>query len=291
MKSVRMGTNLAPDRPTRFNNTTTMLYKWYILYLCGILGLNAALYGTDSEESASVRLEMPADQINVILRQTCMPDLGRGRLAKILTRYYIEGFGGPEVWEKISSLKVSGNLLLKEGEFELNAFQKKPDLIKVSMRDNQREWVLGYDGETAWREFPGANRKAEPMPADEARRFKHNAHFGNHLLYPFASGKTIEYMDTIPVEGTICHQIRVTLDTDYQVDYFIDIRTYLEIKAVNTDLRTGEVNSLVYQDYFREYGMPIARQVESFEDGEWVSSLRLDEVKVNAGVMPWMFKM
>ena len=57
------------------------------------------------------------------------------------------------------------------------------------------------------------------------------------------------------------------------------------------DLRTGEVNSLVYQDYFREYGMPIARQVESFEDGEWVSSLRLDEVKVNAGVIPWMFKM
>ena len=84
---------------------------------------------------------------------------------------------------------------------------------------------------------------------------------------------------------------RVTLDTDYQVDYFLDIRTYLEIKAVNTDLRTGKVNSLVYQDYFREYGMPIARQVESFEDGEWVSSLRLDEVKVNAGVIPWMFKM
>ena len=27
------------------------------------------------------------------------------------------------------------------------------------------------------------------------------------------------------------------------------------------------------------------------ENGEWVSSLTLDEVKINAGIIPWMFKM
>lgn len=268
-----------------------MISKWHILHLCLALGLSSVLSGADSGESIGDRLEMPADEINVILRQTSMPELGSGRLAKILTRYYVEGLGGPEDWEKISSLKVSGTLFLKEEEFELNAYQKKPDLIKMSIRGKQRELVLGYDGETAWQDLPGANNKAEPMSADEARRFKHSAHFGNHLLYPFASGKTIEYIDTVPAEGNVCHQIRVTLDTDYQVDYFIDIRTYLEIKVVNTDLRTGQASSIVYQDYIREYGMPIAKQVESFENGEWVSSLRLDEVKVNAGVIPWMFKM
>ena len=31
-------------------------------------------------------------------------------------------------------------------------------------------------------------------------------------------------------------------------------------------------------------------EVESFENGEWVSSLALNDFKVNAGVMSWMFK-
>ena len=123
------------------------------------------------------------------------------------------------------------------------------------------------------------------------RRFQHSACFGSYLLYPFAEGKKIEYIDTVPTDGNICHQIRVTLASGYQVDYFIDIRSYLEIKSINTDLRDGEVNSVLYRDYTREFGMPIARQVESYEAGEWISTLIIEEVKVNSGVFQWMFKM
>lgn len=248
------------------------------------------MFTAKAGESAGDTLQSPAEEISIILRQTPMPELGNGRLAKILTRYYIEGLGGSENWKEISSLKVSGTLKLKDGEFELNAYQKKPDLIKMTIRGNQGDLVLGYDGEIAWQEMPGRDAIPQPMAAAEARRFKHSAHFGNHLLYPYASGKTIEYIDTVPAEGNVCHQIRVVLDTDYQIDYFIDIRTYLEIKVVNTDLLQGKTNSVIYKDYIREFGMPIAKQVESYENGEWVSSLTLEHVKVNSGVVPWMFK-
>ena len=83
----------------------------------------------------------------------------------------------------------------------------------------------------------------------------------------------------------------MTLDTDYQIDYFIDIRTYLEVKVVNTDLRTGAVSSKVYGDYIRDFGIPIAKKVVSFEEGIWFSTLELDQVEVNPGIMPWMFSM
>lgn len=262
-----------------------------MLSLFAALSLPSVLVTAGNDEIDGNTLQIAADQITIILQQTPMPELGEGRLAKILTRYYQEGLGGPENWDEISSLKVSGTLKLKDGEYELNAFQKKPDLIKMTIRGNQRDLVLGYDGETAWQKLPGRENKTEPMPEEEARRFKHSAHFGNHLLYPFASGKQMEYIDTVPAEGAICHQIRVTLDSGYQVDYYIDIRTYLEIRVQNTDLRNGTTNSVVYKDYIREFGMPIAKQVESYENGEWVSSLTLHEVKINAGVIPWMFKM
>lgn len=268
-----------------------MTFSRPILYLVTALGMCSVLSGADNRDANGDTLQVPADQITVILRKTPMPALGEGRLAKILTRYYIEGLGGSENWDQISSLKVSGILKLKDGEFELNAYQKKPDLIKMIIRGNQRDIVLAYDGEIAWKKLPGRDTPSEPMAAAEARRFIHSAHFGNHLLYPFAEGKSIEYVDTVPIEGNICHQVRVKLDTEYQVDYFIDIRTYLEIKVANTDLRNQTTNSVVYKDYIREYGMPIAKQVESYENGEWVSSLKLHEVKVNTGVIPWMFKM
>lgn len=268
-----------------------MTSKWQIFYLSGLLLGCAIALGAEPVEATGDTLERPADQVTGLLRRTPMPDLGKGRLAKIMTRYYREGLGGAENWDKISSLKVSGTLKLKDGEFELNAYQKKPDQIKMILRGNQRDLVLGYDGKTAWQKLPGRDSKPQPMPEEEARRFIHSAHFGNHLLYPYAADKTIQYIDTVPVEGAICHQIRVTLDTGYQVDYFIDIRSYLEIKVINTDLRNDKTNTIVYNDYIREFGMPIAKQVESYENGEWASTLTLDKVQINSGVMPWMFKM
>jgi len=237
-------------------------------------------------------LSLPPEELNVIVRKTAIPELGDSRIAKILSRYFREGLGGAENWDKIVSLNLTGELKTEEGELKLNAYQKKPNLIKMNIyKDSvQNGLTLAYDGKVAWKQT-GRRAKSELMTETEARRFIHSARFGNYLLYPFAEGKRIRLIDTVPVEGAICHQIRVELDTGYQVDYYIDIRSYLEVKVVNTDLRSGSVNSVIYKDYIREFGMPIAKKVESFEGGEWVSSLVLDEVKVNSGVMPWMFHM
>ena len=111
------------------------------------------------------------------------------------------------------------------------------------------------------------------------------------MLYPYALGKQIEYLDTVPVDAAICHQIRVTLESGLQVDYFIDIRTCLERKSIITDLRTGRVTESLSQDYFRESGITVSRKVVSSENGVWVSTLELDTITFNSGVMPWMFKM
>jgi hypothetical protein len=231
------------------------------------------------------------DDVTIILRQTPMPIMEHGRLGEILNRYYKEGVGGSENWENVESLRVAGTLTLAGGEFEFNAYQKKPYYIKMTIYGNRRNLILGYDGETAWQATPDSKGKAVPMSDEDARRFKHSAHFGNHLLYPYALGKKIEYINTVPVEGVICHLIRVTLDSGYQVDYYINIRTYLEVKAVTLDLISGVESSVAYEDYIRESGMPIAQKVVSCEAGAWVSDLVLEEVKVNSGIMPWMFKM
>ena len=262
-----------------------------ILRSLPIFFVTLALAGTTLADDAGNRLLPKGARIDADLRREAMPELADTQLGKFLGRYYKRGLGGPEVWSQIESLRVSGTLRLPAGEFDLSAFQKKPDRIKMTIEGNQRDLVLGYDGEVAWQSSPRQAGKFAPMGEREARRFIHSARFGNYLLYPFEEGKTITYLDTVPVEGTICHQIRVVLETEYQVDYFIDIRDYFEIKVVNTDLRTGFVNSVIYENYTRKEGLPIAQKVRSTENGEWVSTLEVGDVAVNTGLMPWMFGM
>ena len=208
-----------------------------------------------------------------------------------MTRYYEKGLGGIENWEKISSLKYTGTLKLKDGEFQLDAYKKKPDLLKITVMNQGQKLILSYDGDLAWQHSTGVGSKPELMAEADARRFKHSAVFGNYLFYPYAEGKQITYIDTVPVEGKICHQIRVALDTDYEVDYFIDIHSHLEIKIFNRDLKTGTTNSIIYSDYSRENLMSVAMKVENYENGEWVSSLNINEAQVNSGIIPFMFKM
>ncbi|MGB0744964.1 MAG: hypothetical protein ACPGSB_10620 [Opitutales bacterium] len=221
-----------------------------------------------------------------------MPELGDNRIGKILTRYYQAGLGGKENFDRLESLNMLGKIKTESGELLLSVWHKKPEYIKMELthEKTQSRVTLAFDGKVAWKQ-EGKRAEPTPMTKSEARRFIHSSRFGNYLLYPFAQGKRIRLIDTVPVEGSICHQIRVELDTEYQVDYFIDIQTSLEVKVVNKDLRTGSVNSMVYRDYTRDYGVPIARKVESKEEGKWVSTLILEEIKLNTGIMPWMFHM
>jgi len=256
----------------------------------GILGLALLISSFSAKVEPATTLEATREEQAATLRQTAMPEMGVDRLGAILTRYYNEGFGGADNWEKIVSLCISGRLTVEAGEFEFNSFQKKPYYIKMTIHGPRGAWQAGYDGNVAWQAQAPATTGLE-MDAAQARRFIHSAYFGNHLVYPYALGKQIEYLDTVPVDGVICHQIRVTLETGFQVDYFVDIRTYLECKTIMTDLRTGEVSVTLLKNYFRESGIPVARKMVRSENGVWVSTFELDKIAVNSGVMPWMFKM
>ena len=220
-----------------------------------------------------------------------MPQLEDSRLGTILRRYYEDGLGGPANWEKFESLRVRGTMEIGANEFDFTALQKKPHYLKIRLENRHRDLLLGYDGETAWQRESWKDESARPMSAEEARRFRHSARFGNHLLYPYAEGKRIVYVDTVPIDGVICHKLRVELPTGYEVGYFIDVGSRMEVRANHRDLRTGKTFSMKYDDYVRKGGMPVAREVKSYEDGERTSTLKIDEIKVNAGLMPWMFRM
>ena len=241
-------------------------------------------------DAAIEQLEVPLN-VTGILRETAMPDLGDSKLEKLLTRYFELGLGGSDVWSRISSMRLKGTLKINENaDFELLCYQRKPGRLKMMLSNHQGEVVLGYDGEEAWQYIPDSPKDAVLMAPQEARRFIHSSVFGNYLLYPYREGKVIEYHGTVREMDTVCHRIRVVLLNGFEVEYFIDVRNYLELKIVNSDTKFNTVTTLLCEDYKFVQDFPVAHKVTSVSENGTETSLTLSQVDFNIGLTDWIFR-
>lgn len=258
-------------------NSMQMITQWFGIFAIGISLLSNA-NGSESQKDTLKQLHQIA----------AMPTLGEGRLEQILQRHYRDGLGGPQAWETVSSLYTIGHLKMDSGDFQLITCRKKPHYMKKTIANARYYSEIISNGKSAW-QISGKGGVAKEMEADRMRRFVFDAQFGSHLLYPNAPGKQIKYIDTVPANGSVCHLLQVTLETGYRVEYFINVHTFLIIKEAITDLHTDKMYTRVYSDYSRESGFPIARKTTTYENGKWVSTLKVDMLKINTGMMPWMF--
>ena len=220
-------------------------------------------------------------------------DLPEGRLGRVLNRYYNEGMGGLSAYQRLESLRMEGDMEIGGRTFPFRIFKKKPDLFMLTMTlPGRNDWTMGYDGEVAWQQRPDLNDgKAVKMDEVQQARFLLDAAFASHLLYAKDPKKEINLIDTVPLDGRICHQIEVMFSSGYRLTYFIDTRTLHEYKVVIEDKNTGRLTEAFFDDYVKVGGMPMAREVTNFEEGEPVSILRIERIESNVGLMPWIFEM
>lgn len=262
----------------------------FLILLQSVVGPVVLVANDDLQGSAGDFLPIPVD-ITPSQREVVMPELGNSKLEKLLTRYYTEGLGGASVWEGVNSLRIQGTILFGDETYELLIFQRKPNLSKMIFTNGKRVMVVGYDGEEAWDYFPNLTTEGSVLSGSKAREFIHSAIFGNYLLFPYRSNKTLQYLGTKSEDNTICHVIRVLLDSQFQVDYYIDVRDFLESKIINNDLKNSSTTTLMSSDFRVIDGVKIAHKIKSFnEDGAPISNMSISKVDLNLGLTPWFFK-
>lgn len=240
---------------------------------CTVLPLRAATLSSKGEVDHSL----------------AMPELPDTEIGRILTQYYSLGLGGPEAWEPFESLKLIGTLRHDSSSYKLTVLSKKPDWVKQEIQTDSLTCLKGYDGVTAWRK----SRQKDPverMPEDEAEAFALNALVGSQLLYPYAEGKRIELIETIPLDGHVCHHLRVSFaDKETVLDYFIALPEYYEVKRILRNRKEAHTHTTEFSNYERIQGIPIAfKQIHS-RDNQERSVWTIKQVRINGGIMPWMF--
>jgi hypothetical protein len=254
------------------------------------IGLLAPFSGSLFSVSAEIESLKVPEYISNRLRETAMPSLKNSKLGTILSRYYAFGMGGIDIWNEIQSMRFEGSLFLEGIEFDMLCFQRKPNRYKLMLTNSSEKFTLSYDGQDAWQSLSRNHSLPMDMSPNDARSFIHFAIFGNYLLYPYRAGKRIEYLGTTREVDTICHRVRVTLDTGFIVDYYIDIRSFLDKKIVNYDERTGSISTLICEDFRVIEGFPIAHKITSISDDGTETLLLLEQVKFNIGLTDWIFQ-
>lgn len=281
------------------------LFLRVVIFFSTLFPALAIASGSGLGDEKINRLLPDGFELTELLEQMPMPELYPSKLGLVLSRYY-KALGGLENWSQIKSLKITGELIeANKGEpLSYVSISKKPNLLKMeidassgssssSEEGEEVGYALSFDGQNAWMKFFSEKSAIRLDPDDsKVRLLRQSAEFASLLLYPFRSDKSFEYLGTTREENSVCHWIRVRTKSQFIVDYYIDAQYYKEVKVVLNDSLSSEGGlTIKYSDYRTIDAFPIAYKVITEKAGQVESTLNIDSVEKNVGVLKWMFEL
>lgn len=181
--------------------------------------------------------------------------------------------GGAAALQAMKTLKLSGKLLVNQGQFELAFVQafKRPYKARFEASLQGLTQVQAYDGADAWQINPFGGRKdPERMSADDAKGLAESAYeFDGALVDWKAKGTKLDYLGTEDVDGTNAHKIKLTRNNG-DVEYiFLDPEYFLEIRSLSQRVEHGVQQSIEtdYGDYEKVNGVLIPFALEFGKKG------------------------
>ena len=185
----------------------------------------------------------------------------------------IEAKGGADALRALQSLKLTGKMLVQQGQIELayNQTKKRPGEVRTEATLQGMTMVQSYDGKDGWKIWPFQGRKdPEKMSADDVKSLIEDAEIDGPLVDWKAKQSTLEYLGTEDVDGTLAHKIKVVRKNGDVNFVYLDPDRFLEIRILTQRIKNGaqeEVETDV-GDYEKIGGMFVPFSIESGRKGD-----------------------
>ncbi len=154
----------------------------------------------------------------------------------------VQAKGGAEKLQALQSLRLTGKLLIRQGQIELRYVELKarPNKIRTEAMLQGMTAVNAYDGKEGWRISPFQGRKdPEKMSADDVKALIEDAEIDGPLVDWKAKGSAVEYLGTEDVEGTAAHKLKVTRQNGDVSFVYLDPDHFLEIRILTQRVQHG----------------------------------------------------
>jgi hypothetical protein len=202
----------------------------------------------------------------------------------------IEAKGGADALHALQSLRLSGKLLVNEGQIELAYLQTKerPGELRTEATLQGMTQVEAYDGKEGWKISPFQGRKdPEKMSADDLKPLMEDAEIDGPLVDWKAKGSTVDYLGTEEVDGTLAHKLKVVRKNGDVSFVYLDPDHFLEIRVLTGRVKHGAYEEVETDlgDYEKTAGVFVPTSIESGRKGDSdKQKILIDKVEANVPV-------
>ena len=202
----------------------------------------------------------------------------------------IEAKGGADALHALQSLRLSGKLLVNEGQIELAYLQTKerPGELRTEATLQGMTQVEAYDGKEGWKISPFQGRKdPEKMSADDLKPLMEDAEIDGPLVDWKAKGNTVDYLGTEEVDGTLAHKLKVVRKNGDVSFVYLDPDHFLEIRVLTGRVKHGAYEEVETDlgDYEKTAGVFVPTSIESGRKGDPdKQKILIDKVEANVPV-------
>lgn len=181
----------------------------------------------------------------------------------------VEARGGIGAIHAMNSLRLTGKLLVNDGQFELAFVQlvSRPGLVRNESTLQGLTQVEAWNGSEGWHIDPFGGRKTpERLSADDVKHLVETvADFDGALIDWRAKGLSLDYLGRDDIDGTIAHKIRITRASGDVEIVWLDPDHFLEIRLLSQRTEHGvKVETEIdLGDYEKVAGVYLPFSVES----------------------------
>jgi hypothetical protein len=154
----------------------------------------------------------------------------------------IEAKGGADALRALKSLRLTGKVLVSQGQIEFRYLQtkKRPGEIRTEATLQGMTAIQAYDGKEGWRVSPFQGRKdPEKMSTDDAKSLIEDAEIEGPLFDWKAKGSTVDYLGTEDVDGTLAYKLKVVRKNGDVNFVYLDPDHFLEIRILTQRIEHG----------------------------------------------------
>lgn len=207
----------------------------------------------------------------------------------------IDAKGGRKAMKSLTSMRSKGTVTIAAMGMEMEFTQmfKRDRKLRIESMVQGMQFVIGYDGKTAWMLNPMMGPDAQAMDEEQTAEYAMQADVDGELVDWKTKGHTVEYVGTGDVDGSTAYKVKLTTKKGDVRMYYIDAVTFLELKVEGKSSQMGETieTETSFSNYQEVNGIQMAHQIDTHANGQAVSSVVIKSVETNVPLDDALFTM